>query len=140
VSEGRDVPDDGERRVGEEAARLLSAAQDWLRTSAPHLAPVGVDGEPCSCPLCRVVVGLRDADPESVARWVDTAVAAASSALAQAGDLLGAPGVPGTDASADPEGSSAAPTDTGDESGQDGPRPRGVRRIPLERETPAGGS
>ena len=48
-------------RAGQEAARLLAAAQDWLRTSAPHLAPVADDGAPCSCPLCRAVAGLREA-------------------------------------------------------------------------------
>ena len=69
-------------RTGQEAARLLAAAQDWLRTSAPHLAPVGDSGEPCSCPLCKAVVGLREADPDAVARWVDAAVTGVSTALA----------------------------------------------------------
>ena len=69
-------------RAGQEAARLLAAAQDWLRTSAPHLAPVGEDGETCSCPLCRVVASVREADPEVVGGWVDAALAAATSALA----------------------------------------------------------
>ena len=69
-------------RAGHEAARLLAAAQDWLRTSAPHLAPVGEDGETCSCPLCRVVASVREADPEVVGGWVDAALAAATSALA----------------------------------------------------------
>jgi len=79
-------------RAGQEAARLLAAAQGWLRTSAPHLAPVSADGEPCSCPLCRAVVGLREADPESVGRWVDSAVSALGSLVAQAGDLAAAAG------------------------------------------------
>ena len=61
-------------RAGQEAARLFSAVQEWVRTSAPHLAPSGPDGTPCSCPVCRVVVGLREADPEEVASFVDSAV------------------------------------------------------------------
>ncbi len=174
-------------RAGQEAARLLAAAQDWLRTSAPHLAPVSPDGEPCSCPLCRAVAGLREADPDSVGRWVDSAVTALGSLVAQAGDLAGArtPGESGrdttpadasdeatgsrgdaepadasvqetgslgsagpADASAEEAGSraSAVPADSADadsrpedgtddeRSGQDGPRPRRVRRVPLTRE------
>jgi hypothetical protein len=190
-------------RAGQEAARLLAVAQDWLRTSAPHLAPVAPDGEPCSCPLCRAVAGLREADPESVGRWVDSAVTALGSLVAQAGDLAGArtPGEPGRDAapadaadrgsgswgyaepadasdgstgsrgsggpanaseeatgsSGDAESADVSDEETGSRgsagpadaayadsrrddgtddqrSGQDGPRPRRVRRIPLTRE------
>ncbi len=130
-----------EGRAGQEAARLVAAAQDWLRTSAPHLAPVGEDGEPCSCPLCRAVVSLREADPDSVARWVDAAVVGMSAALTQvaaaASDLAaqtrdvatpderveGDEGRPGGD-------SSPAPATPEDATGHDGPR--GIRRIPLE--------
>jgi hypothetical protein len=121
-------------RAGQEAARLLATAQDWLRTSAPHLAPVGDDGETCSCPLCRVVASVREADPEAVGRWVDAAVAAATGALAQAGAPTSAdddePGVA-------PDDPAAHPTDVPrpDESGQDGPGGRRVRPIPVERET-----
>ena len=48
---GADVPGDGGSapRAGAEASRLLSAAQQWLRESAPHLAPLDAAGEPCSC-------------------------------------------------------------------------------------------
>ena len=77
-------------RAGGEAARLFAAAQDWLRTSAPHFAPTDVDGSPCSCPVCRVVASVRDADPDDVARFVDSAVAAVSSLATQATDLAGA--------------------------------------------------
>jgi hypothetical protein len=147
-------------RAGHEAARLLAAAQDWLRTSAPHLAPVADDGEPCSCPVCRAVAGLREADPDAVGRWVDTAVATLGSLVAQAGDLAAkattaaedADGYDETDtdetdtdeADADEDvadaGDDEAPDamtpaeqapDGGDER-QDGPAPRRVRRIPLE--------
>ena len=140
-----------EPRAGQEAARLLAAAQDWLRTSAPHLAPVAPDGEPCSCPVCRAVAGLREADPDSVGRWVDSAVATIGSLVAQAGDLAssGSPGGSGDgddadgpdDADDDDDGYATVDDfhveDTPGDAppGQDGPRPRRVRRVPLTRET-----
>jgi hypothetical protein len=137
-------------RAGAEAARLLAAAQDWLRTSAPHLAPVADDGQPCSCPVCRAVAGLREADPDSVARWVDTAVATLGSLVAQAGDL--AAKAAATDEAADPDDAGDEVHDledldddgdehatalgeegTGaDDARQDGASPRRVRRITLE--------
>ena len=129
-------------RAGHEAARLLAAAQDWLRTSAPHLAPVADDGQPCSCPVCRAVAGLREADPDAVGRWVDTAVTTLGTLVAQAGDLAAKAASTGeTDAEtdqtdeADENGEPAAtrperaPGD--DDARQDGPTPRRVRRIPL---------
>lgn len=127
-----------EGRAGQEAARLVAAAQEWLRTSAPHLAPVGDDGEPCSCPLCRAVVGLREADPDTVARWVDTAVTGVSAALAAvAASTAGpadAPAADGPDERVAPEatGESAAggPADPG--VGHDGPGGRRVRRVTLD--------
>jgi hypothetical protein len=133
-------PGGSEGRAGQEAARLLSAAQDWLRTSAPHLAPVGDDGEPCSCPLCRAVVGLRDADPDSVARWVDAAVTGVSTALAQVADATSATAAAAEDgdgAGADvAEGSGGGTSDGAapepGEVGHDGDAPRRVRRIRLD--------
>lgn len=123
-------------RAGQEAARLLSAAQDWLRTSAPHLAPVGDDGEPCSCPLCKAVVGLREADPDAVARWVDAAVTGVSAALAsvatsasERGAPSGGETEPAEDASYD---ASAGDDPAGDEVGHDGPGQDRVRRIRLD--------
>ena len=136
-------------RAGQEAARLLAAAQGWLRTSAPHLAPVSADGEPCSCPLCRAVVGLREADPESVGRWVDSAVSALGSLVAQAGDLAAAAGAgeaeDEADAGAEDEDEDEDMVDEGDAVTRDDAEaqerparqgdqaPRGVRRIPLDR-------
>jgi hypothetical protein len=129
-------------RAGHEASRLLQAAQDWLRSSAPHLAPVGPDGEPCSCPLCRAVVGLRDADPDAVGRWVDSAVTAATALAAQATDLAASAtrsaGDPEPDVDVDLDADAASDDDLADDipgesaAGQDRPRPRGVRRIPVE--------
>jgi len=140
-------------RAGQEAARLLAAAQGWLRTSAPHLAPVSADGEPCSCPLCRAVVGLREADPESVGRWVDSAVSALGSLVAQAGDLAAAAGAgeAENDAGSEDDAEDDAQDDEADaevrhDAGaqdedeaqewlarQEDQAPRGVRRIPLDR-------
>ena len=144
-------------RAGQEAARLLAAAQDWLRTSAPHLAPLSADGEPCSCPVCRAVAGLREADPDSVGRWVDSAVSALGSLVAQAGDLAAAGGAAARDAAAardsgtrgdgpaEPRvgggGDADDATDLDDEhdsdaeqwlAQQEDPSPRGVRRIRLD--------
>ena len=129
-------------RAGHEAARLLAAAQDWLRTSAPHLAPVADDGQPCSCPVCRAVAGLREADPDAVGRWVDTAVTTLGTLVAQAGDLAAKAASTGeTDAEtdqtdeADENGEAAATRPErapgGDDARQDGSTPRRVRRIPL---------
>ena len=140
-------------RAGQEAARLLAAAQGWLRTSAPHLAPVSADGEPCSCPLCRAVVGLREAEPESVGRWVDSAVSALGSLGAQAGDLAAAAGAgeAENDAGSEDDAEDDAQDDEADaevrhDAGaqdedeaqewlarQEDQAPRGVRRIPLDR-------
>ena len=140
-------------RAGQEAARLLAAAQGWLRTSAPQLAPVSADGEPCSCPLCRAVVGLREADPESVGRWVDSAVSALGSLVAQAGDLAAAAGAgeAENDAGSEDDAEDDAQDDEADaevrhDAGaqdedeaqewlarQEDHAPRGVRRIPLDR-------
>jgi hypothetical protein len=146
---GDGVPE-GAGRAGQEAARLVAAAQDWLRTSAPHLAPLDEHGEPCSCPLCRAVVSLRETDPATVSRWVDAAVAGVSTALAQAqaaaADLADRATAP---AEAPPEGDDAGTSDAGTsdagtsgadadghapdepEVGHDGPERR-VRRIPLD--------
>jgi hypothetical protein len=124
-------------RAGQEAARLVAAAQEWLRTSAPHLAPVGDDGEPCSCPLCRAVVGLREADPDTVARWVDTAVAGVGAALAAV--AASAPGGAGaTGERAAPDAAADSHDDDPDDDlheptvGHDGGGPRRVRRITLD--------
>jgi hypothetical protein len=134
-------------RAGQEAARLLATAQDWLRTSAPHLAPVGDDGETCSCPLCRVVVSVRDVDPDVVGRWVDAAVAAATGALAQAGSPTSptdpdpepdaAPAESASSDATDEPGRDAPADDVGDPAGtgQDAANGRRVRTIPVERET-----
>lgn len=130
---------DADARAGREAARFLAAAQDWLRSSAPHLAPTAADGETCSCPVCRAVAGVRDADPEAVGRWVDAAVASVGALLAQASDLAPASSseaeegpTPGG-AEADTATTSADGAARTAEARQDGARPRRVRRVPVTR-------
>ena len=136
-----------EQRAGAEAARLVAAAQEWLRASAPHLAPVDAEGNPCSCPLCRAVVGVREADPDQVARWVETTMATFGSVFTQASDLAGhwtsdrswtsagdrdGAGVTGSEeGSSDVDGSGVPP---GSGTGHDDPRTRTVRRIPIHRD------
>ncbi|MBI1377615.1 MAG: hypothetical protein GC157_09070 [Frankiales bacterium] len=142
-----------EARAGQEAARLLRAAQEWLRSSAPHLAPSAPDGEPCSCPVCRAVATVREADPDTVAQWVDGAVAAAGALATQAAERARAardgaqqePATPGPaeastgpaagdDADAAPGGGGPGGEQRAHEApatGQDGPGPR-VRRIPVD--------
>ncbi len=67
---------------GDDISKAITTAQEWLRTQAPHLAPVDAQGETCPCPLCKVVATVRDIDPESAATWVNTAFAAFTSTLA----------------------------------------------------------
>ncbi|MEI6229653.1 MAG: hypothetical protein WCP81_02900 [Actinomycetes bacterium] len=67
---------------GDDISKAISTAQKWLRTQAPHLAPVDEQGETCPCPLCKVVVTVRDIDPDAAAMWVNTAFAAFTSTLA----------------------------------------------------------
>ena len=127
-------------RAGQEAARLLAAAQDWLRTSAPHLAPVDDEGRPCPCPLCRAVAGIRDASPDAVARWVDSAVTAVTSMAATAGahdSSRGAGSTPTSENSEhrdrDDDGPGDVATDAeGSGVGDDDAAGRAVRRIRLD--------
>ena len=130
-------------RAGAEAAKLLAAAQEWLRSAAPHLAPVDEDGVTCACPVCRGIVRVREADPDSVARWVDGAVAAfehvigeAAAGVAQATGGAGPSGVD-EDAAAD-DGRPADEPPAG--AGHDDARTRRVRRIPIDDATTPGTS
>lgn len=116
-------------RAGAEAAKLLAAAQDWLRQSAPHLAPVDESGQTCSCPLCRGIVRLRESDPDAVARWVDGAVAAFERVVADASVARSAASADGagSDDSADP-----VPPHDADAAESERPPTRRVRRVPLD--------
>jgi hypothetical protein len=121
-------------RAGTEAARLLAAAQDWLASAAPHLAPVDDDGRTCPCPLCRVVATVREADADEVGRWVDAAVAGLGAALRDvvpepADDLGSEHDDDGDDA---PPAPALAPEPAGGEESEQASRPR-VRRVPVDR-------
>ena len=118
-------------RAGAETARLLAAAQEWLRDSAPHLAPVDDEGRTCSCPVCRGIVRLREGDPESVGRWVDTAVAALERVVADLSAGRPAADAQPADRPADAAGSEdPAPGPPPEAAESD--RPRRVRRVPLD--------
>lgn len=135
-------------RAGVEAAKLLTAAQEWLRTAAPHLAPVDADGETCPCPVCRGIVRLRETDPDSVARWVDGAVAAVEHVLGEAAaGVAQATGgtAPSSEEPAPPargDRDAAAPEQPGADdpamAGHDDARTRRVRRIPIDDATTPG--
>lgn len=122
------------RRAGAEAARLFAAAQEWLRGSAPHLAPVDDEGRTCSCPVCRGIVALREGDPESLGRWVDTAVAAVERVVAE---VAAARPEPAPDPPAAPEAdrhaeSSADRVTPDPPQAAESERPRRVRAVPLD--------
>jgi hypothetical protein len=129
---------DEDPRAGHEAARLLAAAQDWLASAAPHLAPVDDEGRTCPCPLCRVVATVRDADPEEVGRWVDAAVAGFGAALRDVVATEDSDPEPGREPDPDPSSLlDAEPDAEPDDSGRSGSaaRPR-VRRIPVDPTSP----
>lgn len=123
-------------RAGAEAARLVAAAQDWLRTAAPHLAPVDGDGATCPCPVCRGIAALREVDPDNVGRWVDGAVSALEGALGEVGARV-APQAPHP---GEPPGAAPDEAARHDEPGthsSTAPGPRRVRRVPLDDPAPA---
>ncbi|MFC6238782.1 hypothetical protein [Longivirga aurantiaca] len=124
-------------RAGAEAARLVAAAQEWLRTAAPHLAPVDDDGRTCSCPVCRGIARLREGDPDTVARWVDGAVAAFEHVVSEAAAGRAPAAATATDASDAGPGEEPHEDARHDDAGDDGaghgaPTSRRVRRVPLD--------
>jgi hypothetical protein len=57
--------------LGEEAARLLAAAQDWLHRSVldPATAKLATGSpECCWCPLCQLIAAARGSRPELTER------------------------------------------------------------------------
>ena len=71
--------------AAEEAARLLSAVQDWARTrfDAEHLATGGAECQ--VCPMCQGIALVRQLKPETAEHLLDAAaslVAALRSAVA----------------------------------------------------------
>ena len=71
--------------AAEEAARLLSAVQDWARTrfDSEHLATGGAECQ--VCPVCQAIALLRQVKPETAEHLLDgvaSFVAALKSAVA----------------------------------------------------------
>jgi hypothetical protein len=95
--------------VGEEAAKLFSALQDWARESAEaDHAHTSAGGAECTwCPVCRAAQLVRQTSPEVKAHLA----VAASSLLQAASGLLAAAQPPS-------------------------PPDRGVQRIHLDDDTP----
>ncbi|HEX6755699.1 MAG TPA: hypothetical protein VF109_07105 [Mycobacteriales bacterium] len=87
--------------LGDEAARLVEAVQDWAARALP-----ADDGCTCTwCPVCRGVAVLRGDRPEVTERLTELVSAAASALTALAGALSGppAPAAPGPAPAARPE-------------------------------------
>jgi hypothetical protein len=75
--------------IGEEAARLLSAAQDWFHRTLgdPSTARIAVGSAECAwCPLCQLITVLRGERPDISDKFAETqtAVAGLLRALADA--------------------------------------------------------
>jgi hypothetical protein len=73
--------------LGEEATRLLGAAQEWLHRVVldPSTAKVATgSSECCRCPLCQLIAAARGDRPELAARMSDAlgAITELQSALA----------------------------------------------------------
>lgn len=59
--------------AAEEAARLFSAAEDWIRSRA-HVDGLATGAPECSvCPLCQGISALRQVRPETVEHLLDAA-------------------------------------------------------------------
>ena len=76
--------------VGEEAAKLLAAAQEWARLRVPAEGHAG--GAECQvCPFCQGVALLRQVKPETV----DHLLAAAGSLVSALRSTVTPPAAPG---------------------------------------------
>lgn len=114
MSDGRDPRREAERLVGTALGALSMAAQ--------ATAGFGPGGECCVCPICRLLVKMRDPSPEFAERLADAAgdLAVGAAALLRAFATLGGDhdtaadpaGGPG----ADPSGSTDRPAAGGPES------------------------
>jgi hypothetical protein len=98
VSDGEPRPGEcGDERlgsVGEEAAKLFTALQDWARESTAgeeHPHPPDHGAECAWCPVCRAAALVRQTSPEVKAHLT----VAASSLLQAAAGLLAAAQPPG---------------------------------------------
>jgi hypothetical protein len=83
--------------LGEEAAKLFAAAQDWFHRTLgdPATARIATGAPECAwCPLCQLVSVLRGDRPEITERFAETQVAVAGllRALADAAGTMAAHG------------------------------------------------
>jgi hypothetical protein len=67
--------------IGEEAAKLFAAAQDWFHSTFGDPATgarIATGAPECTwCPLCQLIAVLRGQRPEITEKWAETQVALA---------------------------------------------------------------
>jgi len=79
--------------VGDEAARLLFAAQDWLHKNVgdPDTSKISTGAPECQwCPVCQVIAVLRGDRPEVTAKIAETQTALSGLLRALADAVSGA--------------------------------------------------
>jgi hypothetical protein len=114
--------------LGEEAAKLIEAAQDWFhRTLAdPSTARIATGSAECAwCPVCQLISVLRGERPDLTERLneVQTAVSGLLRSLAEAATSSTAGGSPAAGRSAPAEQSRVHKIDLGEDPSAD-PRRR----------------
>jgi hypothetical protein len=75
--------------IGEEAAKLLAAAQDWFHRNLeePSTRKIATGAPECAwCPLCQLIAALRGEQPQLTEKFIETqsAVSGLLHALADA--------------------------------------------------------
>ncbi|HEY2041978.1 MAG TPA: hypothetical protein VGH11_04810 [Jatrophihabitans sp.] len=83
------IPNDETGTLGEEASKLMAAAQDWFHRTLgdPSTAKIATGTPECAwCPVCQMIGVLRGDRPELSERFAETQVAVAGllRALAEA--------------------------------------------------------
>ncbi|MDQ1718974.1 MAG: hypothetical protein QOE89_2927 [Pseudonocardiales bacterium] len=83
--------------LGEEVAKLLTAAQDWFHRNLgePSTSKIATGAPECAwCPLCQLISALRGDQPELTERFVEaqSAVSGLLHALADAVSSAGSTG------------------------------------------------
>ncbi|MDQ1733762.1 MAG: hypothetical protein QOH56_13 [Pseudonocardiales bacterium] len=83
--------------LGEEAAKLLAAAQEWFHRNLgqPSTSKIATGATECAwCPLCQLISALRGEQPELTERFVE-AQAAVSGLLHALADAVSSAGSTG---------------------------------------------
>ncbi len=80
--------------AGEEAAKLLSAVQDWAkaRFDSEHLATGGAECQ--VCPVCQGIALLRQVKPETADHLLDAAAALVAALKSAVGTPVAGAGAP----------------------------------------------